>query len=309
MKVVNLKGGLGNQFFQYAFGKSLEKETNTKVKYDTTWFETGADYDHDILYLDFFKTEYEVANKKEIENLYPLDGVGKKIAERLYHRSPLISQSLFGHFREIDSRENAILKSEPCMFEYSPKVYSTNRDSYFDGYWQASQYVNTVSDTLTKEFRLTDPLSEQSKEINEEIGKSESVSIHIRRGDYTKNNNTLPIDYYRKSVKEMNSRTEDSKYYVFSDDIDWVRNELEIKVDCTYVDHNGVKTAYEDLMLMSSCKHNIIANSTFSWWGAWLNQNSDAIVLAPNIWLGWGDTDDMDILPNAWETVSIDEPR
>lgn len=307
MKVVNLKGGLGNQFFQYAFGKSLEKETNTTVKYDTTWFETGADYDHDILYLDFFDTEYEVANKKEIENLYPLDGLGKRIAGRIYRRSPFISQSLFGHFREMDNRKNTILTSEPYMFEYSPKVYSTNRDSYFDGYWQAFQYVDSVSDILAKEFRLTEPLSEQSKEINEEIGRSESVSIHIRRGDYTKNNNTLPIDYYRKSVEEMNFRTEDPQYYIFSDDIDWVRNELEIKGDCTYVDHNGVETAYEDLMLMSSCKHNIIANSTFSWWGAWLNQNSDAIVLAPGIWLGWGDTDDMDILPNAWETVSIGE--
>lgn len=309
MKIVNLKGGLGNQFFQYAFGKSLEKKTDSIVKYDTTWFEAGADYDHDILYLDFFETEYEVANKNEIEGLYPLGELGKNVAKRLYYKSPFISQKLFGHFKEIDNDKNSLLKSGPYKFEYCPKVYSTNRYSYFDGYWQASQYVDSVSDLLAKEIRLTEPLSEQSKMIKDELEGSNSVSIHIRRGDYTKSNNALPLDYYNKSVEEINSLTEDPKYYIFSDDIDWVRNELEIKGHCTYVDHNGVETAYEDLILMSSCEHNIIANSTFSWWGAWLNQNSDAIVLSPDAWLGYGNTDELDILPKTWETVSIGEPR
>lgn len=309
MKVVNLKGGLGNQFFQYAFGKSLEKETGATVKYDTTWFENVTGYDHGILYLDFFETEYEVADKKEIESMYPLDRLGKNIAERLSRITPFVSQLLFGYFKEIGLHENVILKSKPYQFKYSPKVYSTGKNSYFDGYWQTTQYVDKVSDILIKEFRLTDSLSEQSEVVNKEINKSESVSIHIRRGDYTKNNHTLPVDYYKKSVEEIESRIEDPQYYIFSDDINWVRNNLKINGNCTYIDHNGAETAYEDLILMSSCNHNIIANSTFSWWGAWLNQHRSAIVLAPEIWLGWGNTDDMDILPNAWETVPIGESR
>jgi len=302
MKVVKLYGGLGNQFFQYAFGKSLAKITGDEIKYDTSWFETGADYDHDTLYLDFFNTEYKVANESEIEGLYLFGEVGKRTAERLYHKLPVISQLLFGHFKEIERDIDATLKSEPYLFEYSPTVYRSG-NSYYDGYWQASQYVEEVSETLIQDFSLTVPMSEQGQTISKKITDSESISIHIRRGDYTRNDNTLPMEYYKRAVERIDSCLDNHKYFIFSDDIEWTRNNLTITADCVYVDHNGTETAYEDLMLMSSCDHNIIANSTFSWWGAWLNQNSDKTVIAPGVWLGGANTSEIDILPDAWNII------
>jgi hypothetical protein len=302
MKVVKLYGGLGNQFFQYAFGKSLQEKTNETVKYDTSWFETGADYDHDILYLDFFDTNYEVASEREIAELYPLGGFGEKIAKRLYYTYPFVSQLLFGYFRETDGDTDGIFESEPYTFEYSPRVYRSG-SSYFDGYWQAAQYVETVADELTEQFSLSVPLSEQGRITSEKISDSESISIHVRRGDYTKNDNALSPEYYDSAIEHMNSRSNRPEYYIFSDDMGWVRDNLEIEAECTYVDHNGVETAYEDLMLMASCEHNIIANSTFSWWGAWLNQNTDKIVVAPGVWLGGVATRDIDILPDTWDIL------
>lgn len=302
MNIVRIMGGLGNQLFQYAFGKSIAKESNKEVAYDLSWFDLGADYDHDNLYLDYFETNYRVADESEVNSIFPLGRRGKRLAERYYKKSPLAAQTVFNYYRDIDPNTGYVQNAGPFKFRYSPKVYQTGNTAYFDGYWQVKQYVDSVSELLRDELVFQEPSTDEDRKVLSQINQSDSVSIHLRRGDYTANNMTIPLDYYAEAIEKIQSRIEKPSFYVFSDDIEWVENELEINSDTTYVDHNNAETCYEDLRLMSECDHNIIANSTFSWWGAWLNQTENKTVIAPQIWLG-RQTDEVDLLPESWETI------
>jgi hypothetical protein len=298
-------GGLGNQLFQYAFGKSIAKESDKEVAYDLSWFDSGAEYDHDHLYLDYFQTDYEVADESDVNSIFPLGGRGRQLAKRLYKKSPLAVQTVFNYYRDIDQDQTDIFNTGPFKFRYSPKVYQTGNIAYFDGYWQANQYVDSVAERLGEELTFQEPSTDEDRRILSQITQSDSVSIHLRRGDYTANNMTLSLDYYTEAIEKIQSQIEKPSFYIFSDDVEWVENELEIDRDTTYVNHNNAETCYEDLRLMSECDHNIIANSTFSWWGAWLNQNEDKTVIAPQIWLG-RQTGEVDILPRSWETILTD---
>jgi hypothetical protein len=136
-----------------------------------------------------------------------------------------------------------------------------------------------------------------------------SVSLHIRRGDYVSNSvnreiyATCSMDYYHRCAIEMTRRVTDPHFFVFSDDIEWAKDNLDIKHAVTYVDHNSQEEAYKDLCLMSKCKHHIIANSTFSWWGAWLADNKDKIVFAPSRWYNDSKHGEQDLIPEDWHRV------
>jgi hypothetical protein len=151
-------------------------------------------------------------------------------------------------------------------------------------------------------------LSGKNADIAEQIGRVNAVSLHVRRGDYVKNPKTTAthglcsLDYYHTAIRYIYETVEQPYFFIFSDDMAWVKEHLKIDAPCQYVDHNQGKESFNDMHLMSLCKHHIIANSSFSWWGAWLNSSPEKIVIAPNKWFA-NQNNIKDLLPNDWVTL------
>ena len=162
---------------------------------------------------------------------------------------------------------------------------------YLDGYWQTYKYFENIREILLEEFSLKEELNLENRNILNKIKSRNSISLHIRRGDYITNSHTsnvhgaCSIHYYMEAIEYINRRIDSPVYFIFSDDIQWVKENLEFNNEKVYVDINDGETAYCDLELMKNCQHNIIANSTFSWWGAWLNINKEKIVITPKKWM------------------------
>lgn len=175
---------------------------------------------------------------------------------------------------------------------------------YLVGYWQTHRIVDEVADELREEFRFRDSPQGKNLEILRQIERSENpVSLHMRRGDFTlaaEGNIALPLDYYERAISTMRERLGNPTFFVFSDDIAYAREHLKLGKDAFFVSHNDVASSHEDLRLMSSCRHHIIANSTFSWWGAWLNASPDKMVFAPKHWLLKPESHYPDLLPDQW---------
>lgn len=185
--------------------------------------------------------------------------------------------------------------------------FHMNSPSIISGYWQSEKYFSDYEKEIREEFRFVKPLDKKNLNILKRIEKTNSVSIHIRRGDYASDKRTnqfhgvCTLSYYQKAISYIKRRTANPKFFIFSDEPEWVKDHL--KIDCaTFIDRNKGYKSYIDMQLMSFCKHNIIANSSFSWWGAWLNSNPDKIVIAPKKWFENNEAqkNSKDILPRAW---------
>jgi hypothetical protein len=267
-----------------------------------TWFEHGAEYDHDSLYLDAFDTQYRVADLSDITELFPLGRVGRYLSNKYYNAIPEYTQKYMNYYKERALSTEDKQATAPVRFTYSPQVYNVNGNGYYVGYWQASQYLDNVAKILHNELTVQCSPNKQNRETIERIESTQSVSIHVRRGDYEEYGWTLSEQYYREAVRRIAEQYDSPQFFVFSDDIPWIQNNLNLGVGVHYVDHNDIATCYEDLRLMTRCEHNIIANSTFSWWGAWLNENNNKSVLCPPTWIDHR-TEALDILPSSWEVV------
>lgn len=257
MKTIDIKGGLGNQLFQYAYGRSLIKK-NKKVLFNISFFE-------EIL--------------KDTSRPFLL----KKFN---------IPESIIF----INKKENILTK-------LSKKIYSKLSGNY--NLFQSEKYFKSIEQIIRNEITLKEPLSPAAQELAEQIkSNSNSVSIHIRRGDYVANpktnkyHGTCNLSYYEYAILKITKLISSPVFFIFSDDINWVKENL--KVDTAIYVSNPNLNECEELILMSYCKHNIIANSTFSWWGAWLNQNSNKIVMAPKQWTTNKKSDELNILPKTW---------
>ncbi len=194
-------------------------------------------------------------------------------------------------------------------FRFDPKILKLKRDVHLHGYWQSEKYFRDIRETILEDFTFTPPLNSRNQKILEKIKKTNSVSVHVRRGDYVMDPKTHEFhgvcgpDYYQKAVKVVSKKVENPTFYFFSDDIRWVEKNLKTKVENTYVDWNTGEKSFVDMQLMSSCKHHILANSSFSWWGAWLNRNKDKMVVAPKQWFQDPSMDTRDLIPEGWLTV------
>lgn len=269
-----IQGGLGNQMFQYAFYLSY-KECNP----------------HEII---LFDTHYSKGCHSgfELFHLFPIKGEGKS------HLSTLL---LTSKLRKYIYRACSHPK-EQNAYIYTPELLVHNGCfSWLEGYWQSELYFDRIASKVRDAFRFdVSMLNENSAGLLESIRSiPNSVSIHIRRGDYLTINGgsiVLPVSYYQKAIQLCIEKVPDAHFYVFSDDIPWVRENMDIP-SATYVDWNNKMDSWQDMFLMSNCKHNIIANSSFSWWGAWLNANDQKLVIAPD----WGDTD---MIPKSWIQIS-----
>lgn len=273
MKIVRIIGGLGNQMFQWAFVRALEH----------LWPDERVLAD-----LRFFKG-YGLHNGFELEKLFGLEVEKAGMGDLRKVTLPWGSYRL-GRVRE----ELGLLRTAEVVEWKCGDVKGAmcdRRKGYFWGYWQNEAYFKGVEDRIKNDFSFPTLTEARNVELARMLGEGEWCSLHVRRGDYLKHKmyrGLCDVDYYRKAVAEVKTRVgSDIRFVVFSNDMVWVRENLggEIGADAVMVDWNCGNASYRDMQLMSMCRHNIIANSSFSWWGAWLNGYEDKVVIAPKVWL------------------------
>lgn len=286
MIIVHLIGGLGNQMFQYAVGRRLAHHHNTDLFLDVTGFASYALRKYE---LGVFRINATITPPDMLKRVPFL----QKDIIRLGIRKRFAGETVFQYIKE-------------KIPDFQEEILSLPDNIYLEGYWQSEKYFSEIVDILRKEFLFVNSPSAINQELLKKIKGCNSVSLHIRRGDYVSNPKTkethgvLGIDYYMRALYLMEEKVKDPQIFVFSDDIPWVRENLKTDLPLHFIDYNGVEKNYEDLRLMSNCKHHIIANSSFSWWGAWLNQNQEKIVIAPKRWFNDQSIDSKDLIPNEW---------
>jgi hypothetical protein len=276
MNEVALYGGLGNQMFQYAFAVALnQKGKKTRVSITNYLY----DEHHNGFNLgDAFKLELGQSSKI---TLYIL-----RHGRFLYKNS--IARSAFRRGVEAYHKYFCKVYKEKREFEFDRDVFEQDA-SFFLGVWQVEAYFKNLRSKILDVYQFKLPIDKENILLSEKIKNCNSVSLHVRRGDYLNKNwaESLIViknnNYYNNAVAYINAKIQDPHYFIFSDDMEWVKNNLEIEA-CTYVEHNTGKQSFVDMYLMTLCKHNIIANSSFSWWGAWLNKNENKIVVMPEKW-------------------------
>ena len=279
MATVKIVGGLGNQMFQYAYAKTLQQKG----------------YDINI--------EVSAYKRYKLHGGYQLDkyNISLPAVNKQYYLVKVLNKLGFG--------VSGIIKEESFLFD--KKLFNISDNHFIEGYFQSEKYFLHIRDELIKDFIIKGDMSQYTKYIESLILSEEiTVSLHVRRGDYISDissnaiHGTCDLEYYRKSIELVNDKFKDIKYFIFSDDIDWV--EVNLKIDnAVYINSIDKRIPHEDIYLMSLCNHNIIANSSFSWWGAWLNSNSKKLVIAPQKWFRDKkmDIQSKDIVPTSWIKV------
>ncbi|MFH0892344.1 MAG: alpha-1,2-fucosyltransferase [Candidatus Falkowbacteria bacterium] len=285
MIIVKILGGLGNQLFQYAAGRRLAQIRNTKLLLDISAYETYKLHNYSLHY---FNIKEAIATERDL-GLFIKNNTYQSIMRRLN--------------RFIPSKYKRFVFEKPHS-RFIPDVLALGNKAYLDGYWQNENYFKDIRDILLWEFTLKEPLGPDDARIEKEIAEHNSVSLHIRRGDYVQNQKTnqkygtCSLDYYHQAINHITKIIHNPRFFIFSDDIQWVKDNLKVK-NCEYIDHDASKN-YVDLILMSRCKHNIIANSSFSWWGAWLNSNPQKIIIAPKKWFAIGQYNNTELVLDNW---------
>lgn len=292
MIIVKLMGGLGNQLFQYATGKALALKHKTDLKLDLSLLNEDPKnkYTKRKLELDLFFTNYVIATDKEV---------------KLFTQKNVL-QKIFKKYTQLDLSKYTIANQNG--FEFNTNFLTYPKNTYLNGYWQSEKFFSDIRAVLLKELVIKKPLSEDCKIAQNHILNSNSVSLHIRRGDYVSDKNAeafhgiLSLEYYHNAINYLNTQVDNIEVFVFSDDMDWVKSNLKLKNKCNYIDFNKNENSVFDMYLMSICKHHIIANSSFSWWGAWLNNKADKIVIAPKIWFADKEKNEQtqDNIPPSW---------
>ena len=280
MIIVRFIGGLGNQMFQYSFYKYLEA-LNVIVKADITDFENYKLHRFELETV--FKLDYDKASTKEISKV---KDASLKIPSR-------IRRKIFG--------QN---KSHIYQSDFSLNVLGGKENLYLDGFWQTDKFMHTDLRKIQRNFVFKLPPTKKNAVIIDEMRKSNSVSIHVRRGDYLKLKDVYAEctkDYYQKAISFLQSNNQDCDFYVFSNDISWCKEHLDFKDSkFTFIEHNTGVQSYEDIRLMTECKHNIIANSSFSWWGAILNESEDKKIICPKNWYTEAKRANDIFIPSDW---------
>lgn len=278
--ISRIYGGLGNQLFQYAAGRALAIRSGSSLVLDRRFF------DHATVKfgLDHFDVDYAI----ETTGRLPQKG---QMLGRFWRRTPpprLVSE----HGLSFDNR---------LLLPLTNVV--------LDGYWQSERYFADVADTIREDLKIVTPPDSQNARVLDQIGSLPAVSVHIRRGDYLLPQNQAIFgsctgQFYSNAVRLIANETNvEPVIYAFSDDPAWVQENLQLPFDVRIVAHNRAETSYEDMRLMSACRHHVIANSTFSWWGAWLNPSPDKVVVAPNRWFADPGHQNPDIIPVSWHQI------
>jgi len=280
MIVIKIQGGLGNQLFQYATGRALSICYKTELKLDLSFF-VHPEFSK-VFRLDKFNLSYKVAKEQDFLHLKNTKNIPLVI--RIF-RWFGIKRYFFLHKKSHVFEEEIIE-----LFNAENKL---NRDYYLDGWFANPNYFKGIREIILKEFNADQLLSPENKVLQQDIIRNNSVAVHIRRKDYLTNTyfNTLPKEYYEIAMGQIMEENKSPTFYFFSDDIVWVKEQFSNFKNVIYIENNSIADTIwstvgdiADLMLMRSCKHQIIANSSFSWWGAWLNENPTKQVYFPAHW-------------------------
>lgn len=294
--IVKLNGGLGNQMFQYTLGHLIALKHKSKILLDKELFKltkkrpghTPREYE-----LDIFGFNHVPASKTDIKYFEQLT-VFHKVKRELNLNYPKMCYEK--------------------KFSFDPKIKNAQPPVYLRGFFQSYKYFEDNEIKIKELF--TFPYSKLDRVNQEFLGQiitEESVSVHIRRGDYVDDKITRNFhgncskEYYLKAISNIQDDKEEVHFFFFSDEIEWVKNEFkDLPIKKTFVDSNTGKNSWIDMCLMSNCKHNVIANSSFSWWAAWLNKNSKKKVIAPNRWFKDDEKESytFDLIPKEWIRVN-----
>lgn len=283
MIIVCLMGGLGNQMFQYAAAKALAKKFETTFALDLSFLKkdpNGA----------YTKRNFELGTFKIEITLMP---------ESFEIFFKYWNYKRFFNFRYLLSGYK-LYKEQAFVFDEN--FFELGKKIYLIGIFQNEKYFSHLRNELMKDFQFRDEFLTGIKHLEKEVIENNSVSVHVRRGDYIQNQNALnyhgicSMDYYMNAMNFMKSKINNPVFYIFSDDIEYCKQ--------TFKDKNVVfmenQNAYQDMHLMKACRHHIIANSSFSWWGAWLSDYPEKMVIAPKYWLREKETRMLDVVPQSW---------
>lgn len=290
------EAGIGSQMLQYAMVKSLTHDSQLEFKIDIHRVNnSSSEAYHNGYELDRVFCLDNIASEQEIQNL------NKKLSwQRFIRRAGVVIKQLSGF-------------KKPNLIKEKGLAYQTidlKDDSFVEGFWVSYKYYYHNIDTIRQCFTFSIPEDELNQYYEETIRGCNAVSLHVRRGDYVTNQGFFEIvgvcsmDYYRDAVTFISDKVENPVFFVFSDDIEWCRKNLQFSnVEVHYIDHNKKDASYIDMYLMSICKHNIIANSSFSMWGAMLNKNTNKIVICPDKWSVSSIVESRDICPPDWNFI------
>lgn len=286
MIIVRLKGGMGNQMFQYALGRAISLRNNTDLGLDLTFITDRTpkiNFTFREYGLDVFNIKADIIPENKIPFLFKtFKGILGQIIEGLKLILPA--------------------KGIERSFGFNKNILNISDGTYLDGYWQSPKYFEEIKDIIHQDFTFKENFSEKIEKLKEEITNCNSLCIHLRRGDYVGNkfHEVVNEEYYKKGLDEMSKLTKIDKIYVFSDDIKWCEENLKFDYPTIFVnDEYAGKKAEGHLYLMSCCKNFIIPNSTFAWWGAWLSESKDKKVIVPKQWFGIKAVK-FDIIPEEW---------
>ncbi len=306
MIIVRLTGGLGNQMFQYAAGLALASHRRTVLKVDVSWFrETDEWADHGRYALDGFLLPAQFST--EDENLRA-KGVPLTRSERFS-----LAIARFLHFRQYEHRLHfTSLLHRPDSLRFNPGFFSLPDGTYLDGLFQSELFFLPASAQVRRHFSFRFPLSALAKSILADIQSGPSAFVHVRRGDYItdprfrREIGILSARYYRAAIERLTTLHPGVKLHAFSDDPSGAAEFLKDIAGLSIVDPQRQLGVHETLQLMAACGHGIVANSSFSWWAAWLIENPGKLVIAPTPWYVASTHDTTDLVPAAWDTEPAD---
>ena len=289
MVVTKLAGGLGNQLFQYATGRALSVRLGVPLWIESSGY--GPLCDRPI-HLDRFNI---LAEKLPVSR--PL--------QEIWTRRPFFSVAKRLDRLQLHLRYRLLV--DPCR-GFDSRFLSTSGRVYLQGYWQSERYFQPVAHLVRRELTFREPPGADNAALLEKIDSVEAVALHVRRGDYLTGNHltrffVLGLDYYRQAIDHFAGRLRAPHYFIFSDDPAWTRENIRPAAPVTYVTHNLGDRDFEDLRLMARCRHFIIANSSFSWWGAWLGADPARQVIAPRPWAEEPEAMTRERIPAGWHTI------
>lgn len=286
MIIVRLTGGLGNQLFQYAAARRLAQVNDAGLKLDLSPFGRNPARAYA---LEPFNLQATIAAPQEVAWFNGREKV-RQVKRRLHNFLP---------------RQRWTWAAQSSGY-FDPTILALKGNVYLDGAWQSEKYFQDITPVVREELTFQEEPQAANRRLSEQIQQTEAVSLHVRRGDYAADANTrrvhglCSLEYYHAAVLYLLERIPAAHFFVFSDDPGWARENLRLDTALTIVTDNSAGKAYEDLRLMSQCRHHIIANSSFSWWGAWLGANPGKIVIAPRQWFAEFEYDIQDIVPAEW---------
>ncbi len=284
MIITQIKGGLGNQLFQYAAARALSLQYQTQLALDTSSFDEQRLRNFE---LNAFKTHFDFAEPQQLITV-ERRGFFQKVRDNL---APY-------QFRRVFREKH---------FHFHRRFFNLPDGVYLKGYWQSEQYFAPANDVIRSELQLKESFVLPVQSFAEKLQSCNAVSVHIRRGDYTnpeilRVHGILPPDYYERAVAYFLQNDPSVSFFVFTDDPYWVKENIHIP-GAFFVSGIETRNHYEDFYLMSKCRHHIIANSSFSWWAAWLNNAPGKKVVAPKNWFNEGPKDTQDLIPTGWTVL------